>query len=331
MASSVSWKALCKQAKQALVAGRRAEARALALEAAKLAPDREEPWLLLASMASPRASVSYFEKALQINPTNHRAKQYLKKAQQSAARKNEGASDSKDAAVLALPRPANLVLLSLLVVTAGLAALAWMRPPAFDDGMKSLWPAPIRQGDAATPTQAAFTATFTPFASMTPLPSSTPTATATPPPSATPLPTATATVNPNLGSIEKYQVDRPASVSDEERWIEVNLTDQTLLAYEGSDLVKSFVISSGRPNTPTVTGEFRIWVKVRNQTMSGPGYSIPNVPWVMYFYKSYGIHGTWWHNNFGNPMSAGCVNMTVDDALWMYNWASVGTVVDVHY
>jgi len=65
--------------------------------------------------------------------------------------------------------------------------------------------------------------------------------------------------------------------------------------------------------------------------MSGPGYYVRDVPWVMYFYKSYGIHGTWWHNNFGTPMSAGCVNMTIPDAEWMYSWAQLGTIVKVHY
>jgi lipoprotein-anchoring transpeptidase ErfK/SrfK len=65
--------------------------------------------------------------------------------------------------------------------------------------------------------------------------------------------------------------------------------------------------------------------------MSGPGYYLPNVQWVMYFYQGYGFHGTYWHNNFGNPMSHGCVNMTNDDALWLFNFASVGTNVWVQW
>jgi lipoprotein-anchoring transpeptidase ErfK/SrfK len=66
--------------------------------------------------------------------------------------------------------------------------------------------------------------------------------------------------------------------------------------------------------------------------MSGPGYDLPNVPWVMFFTsRGHAIHGAYWHNNFGNPMSHGCVNLPVSNAQWLYNFASVGTPVVVHY
>jgi len=116
-----------------------------------------------------------------------------------------------------------------------------------------------------------------------------------------------------------------------ERWIDVNLSQQRTYAYEGDTLVNSFVVSTGTWQTPTVTGKFKIWIKVRSQAMSGPGYYLPDVPFVMYFYKDYGLHGTYWHNNFGTPMSHGCVNLTIPDSEWLYNFASVGTVVNVHY
>jgi lipoprotein-anchoring transpeptidase ErfK/SrfK len=115
------------------------------------------------------------------------------------------------------------------------------------------------------------------------------------------------------------------------RWIDVNLSQQQIYAYEGDNLVNTFIVSTGLPDTPTVTGEFRIYVKVPLQDMSGPGYYLTDVPWVMFFYEDYGFHGTYWHNNFGTPMSRGCVNLTVDDAAWLYQWASVGTPVSVHY
>jgi lipoprotein-anchoring transpeptidase ErfK/SrfK len=67
------------------------------------------------------------------------------------------------------------------------------------------------------------------------------------------------------------------------------------------------------------------------QNMSGPGYYLPDVPWVMFFYDEYGFHGTYWHNNFGSPMSRGCVNLRTEAAEWLYNWASVGTPVNIHY
>ena len=115
------------------------------------------------------------------------------------------------------------------------------------------------------------------------------------------------------------------------RWIDVNLSTQSVYAYEGDTVVNSFVVSTGTWMTPTVTGKYKIWIKFKSTSMSGPGYFLPNVPYVMYFYKGYGLHGTYWHNNFGTPMSHGCVNLRTSDAEWLYNWASVGTVVNVHY
>lgn len=63
---------------------------------------------------------------------------------------------------------------------------------------------------------------------------------------------------------------------------------------------------------------------------SGNYYYLPGVPSVMYFYQGYAIHGTYWHHNFGQPMSHGCVNLTIEDAKWFYDWAEVGTTVITH-
>lgn len=114
------------------------------------------------------------------------------------------------------------------------------------------------------------------------------------------------------------------------RWIDVNVTTQTLSAYEGDKLVFTTKVSTGRARTPTVLGRFRIRTKLRAQAMSGPGYYLPNVPYVMYFHAGYALHGTYWHNNFGRPMSHGCVNMRTDEAKWLYEWAPVGTLVVTH-
>ena len=116
-----------------------------------------------------------------------------------------------------------------------------------------------------------------------------------------------------------------------ERWIDVNLAQQMLYAYEGDTVVASFLVSTGVWQFPTVTGQFHIYVKYRYTLMAGDGYYLPDVPYTMYFYKGYGIHGTYWHNNFGHPMSHGCVNMYTPDAEWMFYWASVGTLVNIHY
>jgi lipoprotein-anchoring transpeptidase ErfK/SrfK len=118
---------------------------------------------------------------------------------------------------------------------------------------------------------------------------------------------------------------------DDRRWIDVNLSQQQIYLYESDVLVNSFIVSTGLYDTPTVTGEYRIYVKVPIQDMSGPGYYLSDVPWVMFFYEDYGFHGTYWHNSFGTPMSRGCVNLSEDDAAWLYNWAFVGTRVSIHY
>jgi lipoprotein-anchoring transpeptidase ErfK/SrfK len=120
-------------------------------------------------------------------------------------------------------------------------------------------------------------------------------------------------------------------VSGGARWIDVNLSTQSVYAYEGDTVINSFVVSTGTWLTPTVTGKYKIYIKLASGNMRGPGYFLPNVPYIMYFYKGYGLHGTYWHNNFGTPMSHGCVNLRTSDAQWLFNWASLGTVVNVHY
>ncbi len=114
------------------------------------------------------------------------------------------------------------------------------------------------------------------------------------------------------------------------RWIEIDLSQQRLIAHEGHRVVLNVAVSTGLRRTPTPVGTFRIRSKVRSQTMSGPGYRLPNVQWVMYFVGNYAIHGTYWHNNFGRPMSHGCVNLRNADARFLYEWADYGTPVVIH-
>lgn len=122
----------------------------------------------------------------------------------------------------------------------------------------------------------------------------------------------------------------PLPGGDGRRFV-VDLSEQMLYAYEGDTLVRSTLVSTGLPQWPTVTGTYYIYLKYRSQRMRGPGYDLPNVPYVMYFYQGYGLHGTYWHNNFGSPMSHGCVNMPTSEAEWAFNWASIGTPVIVQY
>ena len=114
------------------------------------------------------------------------------------------------------------------------------------------------------------------------------------------------------------------------RWIEVDLSQQIVYAYEGDQIVTSFLVSTGTWAHPTVTGEFHIYVKYLYADMRGPGYNLPDVPYTMYFYDGYALHGTYWHHNFGTPMSHGCVNLETSDAEWLYNFSDVGTLVYVH-
>jgi lipoprotein-anchoring transpeptidase ErfK/SrfK len=120
-----------------------------------------------------------------------------------------------------------------------------------------------------------------------------------------------------------------------EHWIDVNLTTQSLTAYEGDQPVLTTYISSGAWPHLTVTGQFQVYIRYQSQDMNGfrlgYDYYLENVPYVMYFYEDFALHGTYWHNNFGYPMSHGCVNMKTADAQWLFNWSSYGTVVNVHY
>lgn len=112
---------------------------------------------------------------------------------------------------------------------------------------------------------------------------------------------------------------------DEDKWIRVDLSEQIVVAYENEKPIRAFIVSTGLPGTPTVTGTFRIRMKVEEQSMvGGEGsmyYNLPGVKWVQYFHEDYGFHGTYWHSNFGQPMSHGCVNMTDTDAKWLFDWA----------
>jgi lipoprotein-anchoring transpeptidase ErfK/SrfK len=114
------------------------------------------------------------------------------------------------------------------------------------------------------------------------------------------------------------------------KWIEVILAEQRLIAWEDGRAVLSTSISSGTRRTPTVRGTFRIYRKYARQRMRGPGYDLPNVPFVMYFKGAYALHGTYWHNNFGRPMSHGCVNLPTGKAGWLFEWAPKGTTIVVH-
>ncbi len=123
----------------------------------------------------------------------------------------------------------------------------------------------------------------------------------------------------------------PPPTITEGKQIIVDLSDQRVYAYENGQLVRNVLVSTGTAAYPTVQGDFKIYLKYEAQTMSGPGYYLPNVPYVLYFYQGYSLHGTYWHNNFGTPMSHGCVNMPTPEAQWLFSWAPLGTPVHVQW
>lgn len=389
--NSIDFKMALLNARAGLQQHNNMEARRWALKAAHLYPDSEEPWLILAAISNPTASVAYLQRALTINPQSERAAKGMQWALQrlsqvsiensvppiSLSRQDtqpikaassgfqsgnatppftisespvkfdqstaasvvdqlrekpaQPAEKKKPAAKTKRPpRKKNNNWVATLIITLillGSALIVWAAIPnwiALARSSSAPIPAGALNKPTLTPTPTATftptaTATFTPTATSTP--TRTPTATNTPWPTYTPQPTAAPVVsNP----------DQPAGDTSG-YWIDIDLGDQMLYAYDGNEIVGSFVVSTGVAAHPTVTGQYYIYVKYLYTDMSGPGYYLPDVPYTMYFYSGYGIHGTYWHNNFGVPMSHGCVNMRTSDAEWLFNWASVGTLVNIHY
>jgi len=359
------------------------EAGQWALSASNIAPDREEPWLLMAAVSKPSESIAYLQHALQINPQSERAARGMNWALNRLAQtpieeippasppvsdtqpiklKPQPAASISSAAALApakqapatepidqlrqtitpaaaVSKPARIkpakpkrrsekrwvYVLAVLILLMLMALVVWLALPAWMALARSS-AAPIPGNMLAKPTLTpTATATFTPTptSTHTPTPTNTPTATATftPVPTDTPYPTDVPTDVPD---------DPVAVVDTDERWIDIDLGNQMLYAYDGDELVGSFVVSTGTYLHPTVTGQYKIYVKYTYTDMRGDDYYLPDVPYTMYFYEGYGIHGTYWHSNFGTPMSHGCVNMITSDAQWLFNWASVGTLVNVH-
>lgn len=128
--------------------------------------------------------------------------------------------------------------------------------------------------------------------------------------------------------------ETPFETTKTERRIDVNLSAQTVTLYENGQVYRNWSMSSGKSGWDTHTGNFRIGWKTPMQDMGCvPGYDwcTKDVPWVAYFNGDEGFHGTYWHNNFGTPMSHGCINLTVSNAKELYDWAYRGTEVSVYY
>lgn len=351
MSPDDSYPQYLQQAQSALKAGDLLSARHFAQKAAQLAPEKEDPWLILAAVASPRASLEYLKRALEINPDSLRARKGMHWAIQRLRTSQTNPSPppgTQVGSMIAQPAREALVqkqsasipwFFAVMILTLGVTL--WFIYPMFSTSEHTRQPLALAQRiEKATrtslPTDAP-TATLTPppLPTATDTPTALPTATdtATPLPTDTPLPVPT---DSNEASQEPEPTRGPdgqrglPDVEPGERWIDVDLSQQRVFAYEGDQIVNIFRVSTGTSQTPTITGQYKIYVKYRAANMSGPGYFLPDVPYVMYFYKGYGLHGTYWHSNFGTPMSHGCVNLKTKEAKWLFDWASVGTVVYVH-
>jgi lipoprotein-anchoring transpeptidase ErfK/SrfK len=375
----------------ALIQGRRAldredrqEARAWAVRALKLAPNQEEPWLLMAALACPRASIAYLSKALEINPQSKRARKGMHWAARKLRQENQKSQATIPTQPTKLYRKEQIVAPGLAMLTGnsqtGARALDQTAPSTktslqetkpvqlqtkktfwvhslavlgfllFFSAIAILWGfsspkvvhalagtpeknmAVALEGQKASPT---FTPTSTPTNTATPTNTPTPTATFTPTNThtKTPKPTRTPTLPPppTRPPAQPQPPQEPVADFGDANWIDINLSSQTLTFYSGKEPIRTFLVSTGTWNHPTVTGQYQIYVMYESALMTGADYYLPGVPYVMYFYRDYGIHGTYWHTNFGTPMSHGCVNMRTKDAGWVYNRVKIGTWVNIHY
>jgi lipoprotein-anchoring transpeptidase ErfK/SrfK len=321
-------------------AGHRAVARRYFAQVLRLDPANEEALLWQAGLADdPREAIAYLEQVLTLHPDSERAQAGLEWARSRLARDERSrlAPEQQErlqprrppAAVRRIERapgrslsrylwPGLLLIVALVCITVAAFAVT--------DNLEQLralvLPPTHTPTATATPTFTATptaTATATATATQTPTPTDTqtptPTSTATPTFTATPIPSPTWTPSPT--AIPPTPTPRRG-----EKWIDVDLSTQTLVAYEGEVEVLRAAVSTGTAWTPTVKGRFRVFRKLLSQTMRGPDYVQPDVPYVMYFFGAYSLHGTYWHNDFGRARSHGCVNLRIPDAKWLFDWTT---------
>jgi lipoprotein-anchoring transpeptidase ErfK/SrfK len=336
----VNAKQLLEQANIALKYDDRQTARRLAQLAVSADPEMRDAWLLMAELSSGSARIAYLERAAHLSSGSSSkisnqalaknveiAVSQLPQVESPSSSKAGNASSNQE-----FPRslqainsksPSWFLILTVLIMSGIIlvALLAWMFLPTGQSVFAVDHSSYRQAGDLLKPT-------LTP--TDTPEPTSTATATVTQMPTwtATPEPVLTDALQP----IDQLPIPGiPENIIEGERWIDVDLTNQRTYAFEGSTLIRTFIVSTGTQYHPTITGQYHIYVKYRYTDMGGPGYYLPDVPYTMYFYQGYSLHGTYWHSNFGVPMSHGCINMITADAEWLYYWASIGTMVNIHY
>ena len=365
-----------KQATDALQRGDKHAARAWAQIAASLAPDMEGPWLVLAAVAKPHASIAYLERALEINPESKRARAGLVWAHQQHAHQLERsakgtvpASSTREGLptrikptiqsgqpfIQAPPKalkgsrisiPLLLLILTLCLIAVGafwpgagasVSAAILGKPGSSQDSQILAWlPAGlVKPTDTPLPT-----ATSTPTATPSPTPLPTDTSTPTPVPTdtatltstATPLPTNTPqpTVVPQVAASQLPVGGK--------KLIVVSISQQHVYAYQGGVLVYSFVASTGSGNS-TRTGTFSILDKIPKDYAETWDFWMPD--WMGIYHSGYledGFHSLpllnngqrLWGDSLGKPVTYGCIVLGIQDSRTLYNWAEVGTTVQIN-
>ena len=351
----VSVSQVLQQAKEALERGETHEARYWAQIAASMAPNMEEPWLILAAVANTRASIAYLERALAVNPMSERAHKELDLARrrqlnekmlpiireaenhpaQVKAYTRSKPVVQKERHFLYIPTSLRFLILALLLIAASayfwagssfsaLAAAHNRTTTSSANSQLHYWSQAYLPKPTYTP---APTATLTPILSPSPTPSPTATSTFM----ATPLPT-------NTSQPSARPLQGQGSAASGEKLIVVSIHEQHLYAYQGSKLIYSFIVSTGSNNS-TVAGTYHILDKISDPYGADWNFWMPD--WMGIYYVGNlenGFHALpllangqrLWGNEIGTPASYGCVVLGIADAQTLYNWADVGTTVQIN-
>lgn len=315
---------LVEQGRALLARGRKDRARRLLKAALDVEPNSIEAWLAMADASeTPDERVRCLARVLVLDPDNAVARSALRDARDDPPKRavrdprRFRSIDLVPMPVRSLPRWAQIILVvGLFAVglgSGGFIAARGLTEPIWNALVPPTLTPTVTQTSTVTLTP---TLTQTPTVTHTPTDTATPTATATQTFTLTPTSTPTETFTPT-----STHTLTPTATPTPERWIDVNLTTQRLVAYEGDVPIMSTLISSGSAEFPTIKGTYYISLKLIEQDMSGDGYSTSDVPFVMYFYDSYSLHGAYWHNDFGRPRSHGCVNLPLAEAEWLYYWS----------
>ena len=342
---------LLRDGQAAARAGHRAKARRQIRTALFFDPTNVTALLWLAWLSDdPRASLAHIARVLACDPYNPHAQEALRWARQRARAYSPSPSGPLPSSKAAR-RPSRHRSARPVVAAAALLLVALIGGIVVGSAVSDLpvlaalvpSPFPVTSAVVAAPATASATATATATVADTKIPSSGSAQTLTGPETATSTAAATATrtpthtptlmLRPPLPTPLPYPPVNtlvPPAADSGLRWIDVDLTNQALTAYVGRTPVRITAVSTGLPRTPTPVGMFRIYLKLRYDDMRGPDYYLRSVPYTMYFHRGYGLHGTYWHSNFGRPMSHGCVNLPTAEAKWLFNWADVGTLVMIH-